>query len=99
MRMIDQCAFERPHVSAREPPVVTSERVEIERGIAFDAAGLIDIGVEIAHGQSAQRSEYGLAPMQSGIARARDGAPTAILAVEEQHVVEAIDGFEREQQR
>ena len=98
VRHVDQRALDLPHVPAREAPVVV-ELAQIVRPKALDAAGRIDIGVEVAHRERAQRLEHRLAAVQPGIARARHRAPAPTFAVEKEHMVEAVDQLEGEQQR
>src|SRR6476661_11271719 len=67
--------------------------------VAGDAAGVIDVRIEIALGERARRTKHRLPPVQTGIARARHRPPLAALAIDEDDVVEAVDRIEAEQQR
>src|SRR5262249_55047933 len=72
---------------------------QIETGEAFDGAGGVDVFVDIALDERADRAEGRLAAVQAGIARAGDRAPAARLAVEKQDVVEIIRRFDAEDER
>src|SRR2546429_4697724 len=47
MRRVDEKPLDRPYVSGREPPVVAPEPAQIDERITGDAAGRIDIRIEI----------------------------------------------------
>src|SRR5262245_1779004 len=95
----DQRAFDRPHVAGREAPIITAHTSEMVDAISGDTAGEVDVGVEVAQSERPGRAEHRLAPVQAGIARARDRAPAAVLPVDEDHVVEEIERLEAHDQR
>ncbi len=99
MRVIEQHALDLPDVARRQSPVVVPERAQIHDRVASYAAGVVDVRIDIAQRQRAWCREDGLAAMQAGIARSRNGSPSAVQAIDEDHVVEVIDRLEAEDER
>jgi hypothetical protein len=100
MRQHDQRLFDRPHVLRRQPPVIGAHhRPQVGDAVAADPAGQVDVGIDIAQGQVAQPAEQRLAAMQPGVTRARDRAPAARAAIDEDHVIELVDRLEAHHER
>ena len=79
MRHLNERSFHFPYVLRRKPPITLDQRSQIGNAIAFDAPGAIHIRVHITHHQMAYGPEHRLAPVQSGITRARHGSPASSL--------------------
>src|SRR5262245_24767642 len=92
-------SLDRPHVFPRKPPIIAAQPAQIEEPISGETPGEVDVRIEIAPGERAQRTKDRLSAMQAWITRARHGAPTAALAVNKDDVVEVIDRFEAHHER
>src|SRR6266540_3071856 len=96
---LDQKPLDRPHVLGREPPIIRSQPAQIDQRVSLDAAGGVDIRIEVAHDERADRAEHRLSPVQTRVARPRHRAPAAALPVYEDDVVEPVFRFEAHDQR
>ena len=99
MRQVDQDLLHMPQVVRRAAPVVASERPQVEHAVAGDASADVDVGLDVAAGEIAQRAEDRLAAVQSRVARPCDAAPAGGRAVHEDHVIELVLGLEAHHQR
>ena len=99
MRVVEQHPLDLPHVRVRQPPVVVAHHAQIDDGVAGDAAGEVDVRIDVAERQRARRGEDRLPAVQARIARARDRSPAAAPPVDEDHVIELVDRLEAEDER
>src|SRR5262249_25707769 len=99
MRVREQRALDFPYVAVGGPPVVAAEHAQIDNGIAGDAAGEVEVWIEIAERERTRRGEDRLAAVQPRVPRSRHRSPAAAVAIEEDHVIELVDRFEAEGER
>ena len=99
MGVLEQHPFDLPDIGFGQPPVVIAQDPQIDHGVAGDAAGEVDVRLDIAERQRPRRGEHGKAPVQSGIPRSRHRSPALLLLIDEQHVIEQVGRFEAEDQR
>src|SRR5919107_343255 len=98
VRKLLQVALDLPDVPRREAPVVAAQLVEVGEAVAEYARRRVDVRVEVAPGELAQVSEDGLSPVEPNVARARDRAPKAAAAEDEDDVVEPVLRLEAQEQ-
>src|ERR1700758_2912198 len=99
---IEQVIDDEPNRLVGRHPVLRVEALQIDwNGVAAQRAlaPQVKVDVEVAERQFAQRAVDGLAPAASGVIRFGHCAPAASLAVNGNHVVGIMIGFEVEQQR
>ena len=82
-----------------KPPVVVAHDPQVDDGVGRDAAGEVDVRIDVTEGERARRREDRFPAVQSGIARARDRAPPAVALVDEDHVIELVDRLEAQDER
>ena len=88
--------------STRSSPTAASRSAPARanrHAVRLDAAGEVDVLVEVAERERPRRREHRLPAVQARIARARDGAPACRRAVDEDHVIEQVDRLEAEDER
>ena len=78
MRPVEQHLLDLPHVLRREPPVVRAHHTQIDDGVGLDAAGEVDVRLEVAERERARRRKERPPSVQAGIARARDRSPAGL---------------------
>ena len=80
-------------------PVVGAEHAQVHHRVRFDAAGEVDVPLEIAERQRSRRGEHRLPAVQPGIARARHRSPAVRSSIHEDDMVEQVDRLEAEHER
>src|SRR5262249_26123246 len=91
VRIVEQDALDFPRIAFRRPPVVAGENAKIDNRVAGDAAGVVDIRIEIAQRQRTRRREDRLATVESRVSRPGDRAPSAAVPVQEDDMIEFVD--------
>ena len=99
MRPVEQHLLDFPHILLGQTPVVLAHHPQIDDGVRLDAAGEIDVRLDVAERERARRGEERLPAVQSGIARSRDRSPAGAGAIDEDDVIEQVDRLEAEDQR
>src|SRR5579863_10309417 len=97
---VEQVIDDEPDGFVGGHPVLRVEALEAYRErIAPESAlaAQVEIGVEIAQGELAERAVDGLAPAASGVVGFCYGTPTSMLAEDGDHVVGVVVGFKIEQ--
>ena len=87
------------HPARGETPVVVAKVIKIRDAVSFEPAGEIDKRIEVTQRHFSEGSIDCLAPMQPGVARARDRAPAPVLLEDVDHVVQEILRLQTQQQR
>ena len=83
----------------REPPVVGPHHAKIDDGVRLDAAGEVDVRLEVAERERAWRRKQRPPPVQARIARARDRSPSGLRSIDEDDVIEQVDRLEAQHER
>lgn len=98
MGHVDEGPLHRPDVPRAEPPVDAVKGSEVEDSVPVDTSRHVDVRVEIAPHEVADRSEHGLAAEKSWVAGLRDGAPPPIASEHEDDVIEVVNRLHIEEE-
>ncbi len=96
---VDEGALDGPYVPLADSPFDSPEASEVNGSVSVDAARPVDVRVEVAPDEVAERAEHGPAAEKPWVSGLRDGAPSAASPEDEHDVVEVVDGFHVEEQR
>ena len=99
MWCVQQHPLDLPHVSIRQPPVVPAHHAEIDDRIARHTSSEVHVGIDIAERQRSWSREERFTAVEAGVAGTRDRTPAPAMLVDEQDVIEVIDGFEAQNER
>src|SRR4030095_3348374 len=67
VRPFEQHALDLPDIFFRQPPVVIAEHTQIDHRVGLDAAGEVDVRVEIAERQRPRRREDGSSTVKTWV--------------------------------
>ena len=97
MWVVEQHPLDFPDVGCRQAPVVASHHhSEIDHGVSRNPSGVVHVGIDVAQGERPWRGEYRAPAVEPGVARSRDRSPSAPTAVDEDDVVQFVNGLEAE---
>lgn len=96
MRPLLKKALDLPEIPVGHSPVIWIEHAKIDHRISLDASRVIDVTLSVAQSECTWSREERFPSMQPRISRAGDRPPSGGRAVDEDHMVEQIDGFEAE---
>src|SRR5580765_6927031 len=95
MRVVEQHPLDLPDVGVRESPVVVAHFFrDVDDSVAGDTSGEVYVRIRVAERERARSLEHRLAPVQAGIARARDRSPAPAMLVDEDDVIGMVDRLE-----
>src|SRR5258708_7045584 len=80
-----------PALPGARPQAVGTRPGRVHARVSFEAAGEIDVRIEVTVRQIAGRAERRPAAVQPGIPRTRHRTPSTARQVDENHVIEPVD--------